>query len=326
MEAPLKDCTTLEQRAVIRFLNAEGIQTSQICQRMKNIYEGAGVEDRAVDLLVTDEVGPGLAPVPTLPTTEALIAAVAPQVDLSKGHILAQLAPERRTSYSYNLSCHKRNRHSDVRLKCKLCKYVGSEETDLRNHICKEKFCCGKCEYKTYFKSYLSRHQQVHNTVLYSCPQCGSKCKFKNNIKKHMKKKHNVQNINVEDFVTPGTMSLDKLITPPIQKSGVMKWTGLKDGLVNCMKQKPEFFTSRRYISVQIHTIADYHTATKWLEDRHYTFHFKILDDVKRLEWSSELSTIASLSPKYKRTWKTRDLSCPKLRDYENQQQRRSSH
>ncbi|UYV69602.1 CNOT6L [Cordylochernes scorpioides] len=39
MEAPLKDCTTLEQRAVIRFLNAEGIQTSQICQRMKNIYQ-----------------------------------------------------------------------------------------------------------------------------------------------------------------------------------------------------------------------------------------------------------------------------------------------
>ncbi|UYV69197.1 hypothetical protein LAZ67_6002781 [Cordylochernes scorpioides] len=38
MEAPLKDCTTLEQRVVIRFLNAEGIQTSQICQRMKNIY------------------------------------------------------------------------------------------------------------------------------------------------------------------------------------------------------------------------------------------------------------------------------------------------
>ncbi|UYV79057.1 hypothetical protein LAZ67_17000951 [Cordylochernes scorpioides] len=38
MEAPLKDCTTLEQRAVIRFLNAEGIQTSQICQRIKNIY------------------------------------------------------------------------------------------------------------------------------------------------------------------------------------------------------------------------------------------------------------------------------------------------
>ncbi|UYV64757.1 hypothetical protein LAZ67_3001864 [Cordylochernes scorpioides] len=38
MEAPLKNCTTLEQRAVIRFLNAEGIQTSQICQKMKNIY------------------------------------------------------------------------------------------------------------------------------------------------------------------------------------------------------------------------------------------------------------------------------------------------
>ncbi|UYV69388.1 hypothetical protein LAZ67_6003414 [Cordylochernes scorpioides] len=38
MEAPLKDCTTLEQRAVIRFFDAEGIKTSQICLRMKNIY------------------------------------------------------------------------------------------------------------------------------------------------------------------------------------------------------------------------------------------------------------------------------------------------
>ncbi|UYV75658.1 COMMD10 [Cordylochernes scorpioides] len=36
--SPEKDCTTLEQHAVIRFLNAEGIQPSQICQRMKNIY------------------------------------------------------------------------------------------------------------------------------------------------------------------------------------------------------------------------------------------------------------------------------------------------
>ncbi|UYV79176.1 hypothetical protein LAZ67_17001361 [Cordylochernes scorpioides] len=39
MEAPLKDCTTLEQRSVIHLLNSEGIQTSQICQRMKNIYD-----------------------------------------------------------------------------------------------------------------------------------------------------------------------------------------------------------------------------------------------------------------------------------------------
>ncbi|UYV79201.1 hypothetical protein LAZ67_17001488 [Cordylochernes scorpioides] len=47
MEAPLKDCTTLEQRAVIRFLNAEGIQTSQICQRMKNIYGVLFLHDNA---------------------------------------------------------------------------------------------------------------------------------------------------------------------------------------------------------------------------------------------------------------------------------------
>ncbi|UYV60765.1 hypothetical protein LAZ67_1002197 [Cordylochernes scorpioides] len=48
MEAPLKDCTTLEQRAVIRFLNAEGIQTSQICQRMKNIYGESCLSQRNI--------------------------------------------------------------------------------------------------------------------------------------------------------------------------------------------------------------------------------------------------------------------------------------
>ncbi|UYV79664.1 hypothetical protein LAZ67_18000215 [Cordylochernes scorpioides] len=48
MEAPLKDCTTLEQRAVIGFLNAEGIQTSQICQRMKNIYGESCLSQRNI--------------------------------------------------------------------------------------------------------------------------------------------------------------------------------------------------------------------------------------------------------------------------------------
>ncbi|UYV74507.1 hypothetical protein LAZ67_11003722 [Cordylochernes scorpioides] len=37
-DKPPMDCTTLEQHAVICFLNAEGIQTSQIYQRMKTIY------------------------------------------------------------------------------------------------------------------------------------------------------------------------------------------------------------------------------------------------------------------------------------------------
>ncbi|UYV62509.1 K02A2.6-like [Cordylochernes scorpioides] len=39
-------------------------------------------------------------------------------------------------------------------------------------------------------------------------------------------------------------------------------------------------FTS---ISRTTHTTSDYRIATKWLEDRHYTFHFKILDDEKCL-------------------------------------------
>ncbi|UYV70717.1 Prkrir [Cordylochernes scorpioides] len=44
-----------------------------------------------------------------------------------------------------------------------------------------------------------------------------------------------------------------------------------------------QFYTSGRYINVQTHTTSDYRIATKWLEDRHYTFHFKILDDEKCL-------------------------------------------
>ncbi|UYV66160.1 hypothetical protein LAZ67_4000513 [Cordylochernes scorpioides] len=74
-----------------------------------------------------------------------------------------------------------------------------------------------------------------------------------------------------------------KIRIPPIKISGVKEWSGLRDGLVNCTKQKPEFYTSGRYINVQTHTTSDYRIATKWLEDRHYTFHFKILDDEKCL-------------------------------------------
>ncbi|UYV73849.1 hypothetical protein LAZ67_11001128 [Cordylochernes scorpioides] len=72
-------------------------------------------------------------------------------------------------------------------------------------------------------------------------------------------------------------------IIPPIKISGVKEWSGLRDGLAKCTKQKPEFYTSGRYINVQTHTTSDYRIATKWLEDRHYTFHFKILDDKKCL-------------------------------------------
>ncbi|UYV64708.1 hypothetical protein LAZ67_3001722 [Cordylochernes scorpioides] len=48
------DCTTLEQRAVICFLNAEGIQTSQICQRMKNIYATPSTKNAVENLILED--------------------------------------------------------------------------------------------------------------------------------------------------------------------------------------------------------------------------------------------------------------------------------
>ncbi|UYV78435.1 hypothetical protein LAZ67_16001348 [Cordylochernes scorpioides] len=60
MEAPLKDCTTLEQRAVIRFLNAEGIQAYQICQRMKNIYGGSCLSQKNIYKWVNEFINRGI--------------------------------------------------------------------------------------------------------------------------------------------------------------------------------------------------------------------------------------------------------------------------
>ncbi|UYV67122.1 hypothetical protein LAZ67_4003984 [Cordylochernes scorpioides] len=92
-------------------------------------------------------------------------------------------------------------------------------------------------------------------------------------------KKPNETSNNKPNNPTPNP----KIRIPPIKISGVKEWSGLRDGLVKCAKQKPEFYTSGRYINVQTHTTTDYQTATKWLEDRHYAFHFKILDDEKCL-------------------------------------------
>jgi [histone H3]-lysine36 N-dimethyltransferase SETMAR len=38
MSTPLEDCTTEEQRSVVRFLHAEGVKTSEIIVRMKKMY------------------------------------------------------------------------------------------------------------------------------------------------------------------------------------------------------------------------------------------------------------------------------------------------
>ncbi|UYV65581.1 hypothetical protein LAZ67_3004773 [Cordylochernes scorpioides] len=115
-----------------------------------------------------------------------------------------------KTSYCNSLKDHKRNKHTDPALKCKLCKYVAYGEVDLRNHTCDESLCCGECGYRTQSRSHLIRHQEVHNTVPYSCSLCGKKSKSKTYFTKHMKSKHNVQNINIEDFLTPATTSLDQ--------------------------------------------------------------------------------------------------------------------
>ncbi|UYV69446.1 hypothetical protein LAZ67_6003625 [Cordylochernes scorpioides] len=58
-ERGMRDCTTLEQRAVIRFLNAEGIQTSRIYQRMKNILWQRMNNDLYCDILV-NKLKPGI--------------------------------------------------------------------------------------------------------------------------------------------------------------------------------------------------------------------------------------------------------------------------
>ncbi|UYV65725.1 hypothetical protein LAZ67_3005242 [Cordylochernes scorpioides] len=117
------------------------------------------------------------------------------------------------TSYCNSLKRDKRYKHTDPALKCKLCKYVACGEADLRIHACNESLCCGVCGYKTHIKLNFIRHQEVHNTALYSCSLCGKKSKSKPYFTKHMKDKHKIQKINIEEYVTPATTSSDKTHT-----------------------------------------------------------------------------------------------------------------
>ncbi|UYV65832.1 ZNF781 [Cordylochernes scorpioides] len=91
----------------------------------------------------------------------------------SKPYICAQCGFK--TSYCNSLNAHKRNKHTDPALKCKVCKYVAFGEVDLKNHTCKESLCCGECGYKTHTRPNFIRHKEVHNTLLYSCSLCGTR-------------------------------------------------------------------------------------------------------------------------------------------------------
>ncbi|UYV65582.1 hypothetical protein LAZ67_3004776 [Cordylochernes scorpioides] len=73
---------------------------------------------------------------------------------------------DQQTSYCNSLKEHKRNKHTDPSLKCKLCKYVAYGEADLKIHTCNESLCCGECGYRTQSRSHLIRHMEVLNTVL----------------------------------------------------------------------------------------------------------------------------------------------------------------
>ncbi|UYV65816.1 NRG1 [Cordylochernes scorpioides] len=112
-----------------------------------------------------------------------------------------------KTSYCNSLNAHKRNKHTDPALKCKVCKYVAYGEVDLKNHTCKESLCCGVCGYKTHTRPNFIRHNEVHNTVPYSCSLCGTRSKSKTYFTAHMKNKHQVLNIKIEEYVTPVTTS-----------------------------------------------------------------------------------------------------------------------
>ncbi|UYV65827.1 ZNF462 [Cordylochernes scorpioides] len=114
------------------------------------------------------------------------------------------------TSYCNALKEHKRNKHTDPSLKCKVCKYVAFGEVDLKNHTCKESLCCGECGYKTHTRPNFIRHKEVHNTLPYSCSLCRTRSKSKTYFTAHMKNKHQVLNIDIEEYITPVTTYLNK--------------------------------------------------------------------------------------------------------------------
>ncbi|UYV65829.1 hypothetical protein LAZ67_3005579 [Cordylochernes scorpioides] len=82
----------------------------------------------------------------------------------SRSHLIRHQEVHNPVLYSCSL-CRTRN----PALKCKLCKYVARGKADLRSHSCDESHCCGECGYRTQSRSQFISHQEVHNTVLYSC-------------------------------------------------------------------------------------------------------------------------------------------------------------
>ncbi|UYV65818.1 hypothetical protein LAZ67_3005538 [Cordylochernes scorpioides] len=111
------------------------------------------------------------------------------------------------TSYSGSLNGHKRNKHTDPALKCKLCKYVARGKADLRSHACKESLCLWGVWVQDPVQ--VPIHQSPRGSQ--HCPLllllCGTRSKSKTYFTAHMKNKHQVLNINIEEYITPVTTS-----------------------------------------------------------------------------------------------------------------------
>ncbi|UYV65820.1 hypothetical protein LAZ67_3005542 [Cordylochernes scorpioides] len=73
------------------------------------------------------------------------------------------------TSYCNSLKRHKRYKHTDPALKCKLCKYVACGEADLRIHAAMRASVVG-CVVQDSHQTQLHRHQEVQHSVSTPAP------------------------------------------------------------------------------------------------------------------------------------------------------------
>ena len=96
--------------------------------------------------------------------------------------------------YVRRLKGHRANQHKTA--KCKYCAETLNNISSLNTHV--EKFHkekkllnCPSCDYTTYTKALLKKHDQLNHNINYIyCDQCEWKTKLKSHLRKHQKEKH----------------------------------------------------------------------------------------------------------------------------------------
>ena len=122
------------------------------------------------------------------------------------------------------LEAHKEGAHSNIKLKCNLCRYETKWKKALVEHnrahqntLDKKYFKCSLCEYKSVYKCSLKSHMETHNTEKYECKRCGAMLNTKSILKLHVRSIHEGIkydcNVGDKSFTQQDQKSIDAILS-----------------------------------------------------------------------------------------------------------------